>query len=117
MRWRCRRSAVQTLNADLSTLKEKFADQIDADISLDDYIDSDIEVTTSHGILTNAEIIAEVTGTQEDDDLNEQNDDIEDEDLITKPGAEKVLKAISALEDFSLYSTFGEAMMRSLNGL
>ena len=109
--------AVQTLNADLSTLKEKFADQIDADISLDNYIDFDIEVTTSHGILTNAEIIAEVTGTQEDDDLNEQNDDIEDENLITKPGAQEVLKAISVLEDFSLYSNFGEAMIRSLKDL
>ena len=30
---------VQTLGADLSILKERFADQTDADISLDEYID------------------------------------------------------------------------------
>ena len=40
---------VQTLGADLSILKERFADQIDADISLDEYVDFDIEVSTSHG--------------------------------------------------------------------
>ena len=40
---------VQTLGADLSILKERFANQIDADISLDEYVDFDIEVSTSHG--------------------------------------------------------------------
>ena len=50
---------VQTLGADLSILKERFADQIDGDISLDEYVDFDIEVSTSHSKLTNAEIIAE----------------------------------------------------------
>ena len=55
---------VQVLGADLSILKERFADQIDADISLDEYVDFDIEVSISYGKLTNAEIIAEVTGTQ-----------------------------------------------------
>ena len=50
---------VQTLDADLSILKERFADQIDGDISLDEYVDFDIEVSTSHSKLTNAEIIAE----------------------------------------------------------
>ena len=50
---------VQTLGADLSILKERFADQIDVDISLEEYVDFDIEVSTSHSKLTNAEIIAE----------------------------------------------------------
>ena len=49
---------VETLGADLSILKTRFADQIDADISLDDYIDFDIEVSTSHGKLTNAKVFA-----------------------------------------------------------
>ena len=52
---------VQTLSADLSILEKRFADQIDADLSLDEYVDFDIEVNTSQGKLTNAEIIAEVT--------------------------------------------------------
>ena len=33
---------VQTLGADLSILKERFVDQIDADISLDEYVDFNI---------------------------------------------------------------------------
>ena len=39
---------VLTLGADVSILKERFAGQIDDDISLDEYIDFDIEVSTSH---------------------------------------------------------------------
>ena len=103
----------QTLGADLSILKERFPDQIDADISLDEYVDFDIEVRTSHGKLTNAKIIAEVTRTQEDNSDNEESDNVEGEPMI-KPGIEKVQKAIGILEDFSLYSKCGKAMMRSL---
>ena len=103
----------QTLDADLSTLKERFADQIDPDISLDKYVDFNIEVSTSHSKLTNAEIIAEVTETQEDNPDNEESDNVEGEPII-KPGIEEVQKAFGTLEDFSLYSKFGEAMMRSL---
>ena len=99
-----------TLGADLSILKERFADQIDADISLDEYVNFDIEVSTSHGKLTNAEIIAEVTGTQEDNSDDEESDNVEGEPII-KPGIEVVQKASGILEDFSLYSKFGEAMM------
>ena len=65
--------SVQTLGADLSILKERFADQIDANISLDEYVDFDIEVSTSHGKLANAEIIVEVTGTQEDNSDDEES--------------------------------------------
>ena len=107
---------VQTLGADLSILKERFADQIDADISLDEYVDFDIEVSTSHGKLTNAEIIAEVTGTQEDNSDDEESDNVEGEPII-KPGIEEVQKTIRILEDFSLYFKFGKVMMRSLKEL
>ena len=107
---------VQTLGADLSILKERFADQIDADISPDEYIDFNIKVSTSHGKLTNAEIIAEVTGTQEENSDNEESDNVEGVSII-KPGIKEVQKAIGILEDFSLYSKFGEAMMRSLKEL
>ena len=72
-----------------------------------------MKVSTSHGKLTNAEIIAEVTGTQEDNSDDEESDNVEGEPII-KPGIEEVKKAIGILEDFSLYSKFGEAVMRSL---
>ena len=107
---------VQSLGADLSILKERFADQIDADISLDEYGDFDIEVSISHGKLTNAEIIAELTGTQEDNSADEESDNVDGEPFI-KSGIEEMQKATGILEDFSLYSKFGEPMMRSLKEL
>ena len=97
---------------DHSILKEGFSDQIAPDISLDEYADFDIEVSTSHGKLTNAEIITEVTGTQEDSSDDEESDNVEGEPII-KPWIKKEQKAIGILEDFSLYSKLGEAMMRS----
>ena len=57
------------MEANLAVLKEKFGDQIDADITSDDYTDFDIEVITSHGKLTNQEIIPEIN-----DDVNEESD-------------------------------------------
>ena len=107
---------VQTLGADISILKERFADQTDADISLDEYLDFDIDVSAWHGKLTNVEIIAEVTGTQEDNSDDEGSDNVKGKPII-KPGIEEVQKAIRILESFSLYFNFGEAMMRSLKEL
>ena len=102
---------VQSLGADLSTLKERFAEQIYADISLDEYVHFDTELSTSHGKLTNAEIIAEVTGTQEGNSDEEENNNVEGEPTI-KREIKEVQKAIGILEDFSLYSKSGEAMIR-----
>ena len=92
---------VQVLGADLSILKERFTNQIDPDVSLDEYVDFDIEVSTSHGKLTNAEIIAEITGTQEDNSDDEESDNLEGEPII-KLGIEEVQRAIGILGDFSL---------------
>ena len=47
--------SVQTLGADLAFLKEKFGNQVDYNISLDEYVDFEIEVSTTHGKLTNQE--------------------------------------------------------------
>ena len=107
---------VQIVGADLSILKERFADQIDADISLDKCVDFDIECSTSHNKLRNAEIITEVTGTQEDNSGDEESGNVEGEPII-KAGNAEVQKATGILEDFSLYSKFGEALMRSLKEL
>ena len=47
--------------------------------------------------------IAEVTETQ-DADLKDKEDNIEDEKMITKPTTKEVLKAVSVLDDFNLFS-------------
>ena len=74
-------------------LKGRFADQIDVDISLDEYVDFNIEVSASHGKLRNAEIIAEVTGTQEDNSDDEKSNNVNSKPII-KPGIEEVEKTI-----------------------
>ena len=104
---------VQNLEANLAVLKETFGDQIDPDITSDDYIDFDIGVITSHEKLTNQEILAEIN-----DDVNEKSDgkeeDPNDFEPINKPGLEDAREALQALEDFSLFSKFGESMLKSL---
>ena len=97
-------------------MKERFAEQIYADISLDEYVHFDTELSTSHGKLTNAEIIAEVTGTQEGNSDEEENNNVEGKPTI-KREIKEVQKAIGILEDFSLYSKSGEAMIRWLKEL
>ena len=57
---------VQTLDANLAVLKERFGD---ADITSDDYFDFDIQVLTSREKLTNQEILAVIN-----DDINEESD-------------------------------------------
>ena len=47
-------------------------------------IDFDIEVTTSHGRLTTANIIAKETGTQQQNEAGEEKKDEENEDTVTK---------------------------------
>ena len=95
--------------------RERFGDQIDVDIISDDYIDFDIEVITSHGKLTTQEILAEIN-----DHVNEESDGEEDPndfEPINKPGIEDAREALQVLEDFSLFSKFGESMLKSLKEL
>ena len=107
---------VQTLKANLAVFKEKFGDEIDADINSDNYIDFDIEVITSHGKMTNQEILAETT-----DDVNEESDreeeDPNDFEPVNKPGIEDASGALQILEDFSLSSKFLESMLKPLKEL
>ena len=75
---------IQNLDAELSYIKQKFPDNIDPTISTRDFIDFDIEVSTSHGLLTTAGIIAEITGTQEEElEDEDDNEDDKDEDKLT----------------------------------
>ena len=51
-------------------------------------MDFDIKVSTSRGKLTNAEIIVEVIGTQEDKSDDKESNNVEWEPII-KPGIEE----------------------------
>ena len=52
--------SVQKLGADLAFLKERFGNQVDPNIALDECINFGISVTTTHGKLTNHKILAEI---------------------------------------------------------
>ena len=66
--------------------------------------------------MTNQEILAEIN-----DDVNEESDgeeeDPNDFEPINKPGIEDAREALQVLEDFSLFSKFGESMLKSLKEL
>ncbi|XP_057307384.1 uncharacterized protein LOC130645412 [Hydractinia symbiolongicarpus] len=80
---------IPTLDADLSYIKLRFPDHIDSTISVEDFIDFDIEMSTSHTSLKTADIIADITGTQGEEDIeDEKDDDDKDENNISKPTAE-----------------------------
>ena len=106
---------VQTMEANLAALKEEFGDQTDAHITSDDYIDFDIVVITTHGKLTNQEILAEINDVNEESDVEEE--DPNDSEPINKPGIEDAREILQVLEDFSLFSKFGESMLKSLKEL
>ena len=107
---------VQTLEANLDVLKEKSGDQIDADITSDEYIDFDIEVITSYEKLTNQEILAEIN-----DNVNKESDGEEEDPIdfepINKPGIEDARKTLQVLEDLNIFSKFGESMLKLLKEL
>ena len=54
-------------------------------------------------------------------DVNEESDggeeDPNDFELINKPGIEDAREALQVLEDFNLFSKFGESMLKSLKEL
>ena len=67
----------------------------------------------TYGKLSDREILAEIIGRQEEDS-DEDEDENDDGEPIVKPGIEQAREAIRILEDFSLFSQFGEAIPRSL---
>ena len=85
-------------------------------LTSDDYIHFDIEVITSHAKLTKQEILAEIN-----DDVKEESDGEEEDpnefEPINKPGIKDAREALQVLEDVSLFSEFGESMLKSLKQL
>ena len=104
------------MEANLAVLKGKFGDQIDVDITSDDYIYFDIEVITSHGKLTSQEILAEINDHVNEESHGEEEDP-NDFEPFNKPRIEDARQALQVLEDFSLLSKFGESMLKSLKEL
>lgn len=94
-------------------MKEKFGNQVDPDITLDEYIDFGISVGTTNGNVTNHENLTEVNYVVDEDSTDEKNENTYGE-LVANPEVEEVRKAVQILENFSLFSQYGKVMLRAL---
>ena len=99
---------LEMLQGDLHRLKATFGG---ADISLDEYVDIDSDVSTNAAVLNDQDILTEVVGcvAESDDDEDESSDE-----PVAKPPISEVHKAIEILEKFTLFSRSGEYLMLSL---
>ena len=60
--------SIQTLEADLAYLKKTFGNQVDLNITVDEYVNFDVEVSNTHGELIKA-------AEEDSDDEQNENDD------------------------------------------
>ena len=86
-------------------------EHIDPTISTEDFIDFDIEVSTPHGRLKTADIIASITGIQYK--KLELKVNAEDYKKHTRSTAEQVRSAITVLKGLSIFSKFVEEWFQS----
>ena len=76
------------------------AREVRADISLDEYVDINSDVSTNAAVLNRQDILAEVVGcvAELDDDEDESSDE-----PVAKPPISEVHKAIEILGKFTLF--------------
>lgn len=77
-----REDSVETLQLNVSLLKENFSEQVDDDITVDRCIDFNIDVSTTQRKLGYREILAEVTDAKEED-YHKEEDNNNDGKTIT----------------------------------
>ena len=96
---------LEMLQGDLHQLKATFGG---ADISLDEYVDTDSDMSTNAVVLNDQDILTEVVGcvAESDNDEDESSDE-----LVAKPLISEVHKAIEILEKFTLFSRSVEDLM------
>ena len=100
------------MEIDLQSLKNNFESQ-DGDLTVDDYIDFDRHLCTNQSTISDKDIIREVLNHPVEESSDEEDDDagvIE----MRKSLIEEVKSAIEILEKFSLYSDFGEDILKSI---
>ena len=105
-------STISALQSDLQKLSEKF--NVIVDITADELVDLDSDVTIS-GVLSDANIINDVTGCVEIKDDEAEDEDVPEEDIrLSSPSYEEVVKAISIVERHSVFTTFGDDLRKAL---
>ena len=105
-------NTISAIQSDLQKLSEKF--NVNVDITADELVDLDSDVTVS-GVLSDTDIINDVTGCVEIEDDEADNEDVPEEDIrLSKPSYAEVVKAISIVESYSVFTTFGGDLRKAL---
>ena len=100
------------LQKDFVKLGERF--NVSVDITADELVDLDSGVFVS-GVMSDADIINDVIGCFEiEDDEAEDEDGREENIRLSKPSYSEVVKAIAIVEDYSVFTTFGDDLHNAL---
>ena len=103
---------MEDLKNDLEVMKEKF--NMNLELTAEELVDIDFEISVT-GTVSDADIIAKVTGRAHDADDEEDSDNEEQpSESLTKPSFNDVMNSITILEDYSLFSNFGDDLMKAL---
>ena len=103
---------MEDLKNDIEVMKEKF--NMNFELTAEELVDIDFEISVT-GTVSDADITAEVTGRGHDADDEEDSDNEEQPtECLTKPSFNDVMNFITILEDYSLFSNFGDDLMKAL---
>ena len=105
---------IEDLRGDLQVMKEKF--NVNFELTAEELVDIDFEISVT-GAISDKDIIAEVSGSVDCKDSSE-DDDFDNEEpteLLTKPDFKDAMNAISILEDYSIFTKFGVDLRKALN--
>ena len=101
---------MEDLKNDLEVMKEKF--NMNFELTAEELVDIDFEIFVT-GTVSDADIIVKVTGRAHDTKDEEDSDNEEQPaECLTKPSFNDVMNSITILEDYSLFSNFGDNLIK-----
>ena len=104
---------MENLKDDLDLLMTKF--NVDFDITADELVDMDLDVCITNKS-SDEDIIAEISG-HDAVDAEEESDEEEVSDYVTKPSFNDAMDAITLIENYSLFTKFGADLMKALEDI
>ena len=105
-------NVMEDLENDLEVTKEKF--KMNLKLTVEELVDIDFKISVP-GTVSDAHIIAEVTGRAHDanDEADSDNEE-QPTECLTKPSFNDVMNSITILEGYSLFSNFCDDLMKAL---
>ena len=94
-------------------MKDKF--NLNFELTADELVDIDFEISVS-GLISDKDIIAEVSGCVDcNDSEDDDSDNEEPTELLAKPDFKDAMNAISILEEYSIFTKFGVDLRKALS--